>query len=81
MALAVYTASGADGGQQRADLQRYKDTEVLPIRAEDLLEIMNHNVPSSVYLDGRKLAGSVFKGKIKTEFNSFLSTKTMLFYY
>ena len=34
VALAVYTAE--DGGQQREDLQRYKDTSVLPMSAEHL---------------------------------------------
>jgi hypothetical protein len=28
---------------------------------------MNRGEPSSVYLDGKKLAGSVFRGIVKTE--------------
>jgi hypothetical protein len=65
LALAVYTSE--DGGQQREDLQRYENTEVMPFRPEDLLEEMNRGMPTSVYLDGRKLAGSVFRGILKTE--------------
>ena len=65
LALAVYTSE--DGPQQREDLQRYKDTEVIAISAEDLLAAMDHGMPSTVYLDGKKLAGSVFRGILKTE--------------
>jgi hypothetical protein len=65
LALAVYTSE--DGGQQREDLQRYENTEVMAVSAEDLLDALNRGVPSSVYLDGKKLAGSVFKGMLKTE--------------
>ena len=38
LALAVYTSEG--GGQQREDLQRYKDTEVLPMSAEEILALI-----------------------------------------
>jgi hypothetical protein len=65
LALAVYTSE--DGGQQREDLQRYENTEVMPIGPEDLLKEMDRGYPSSVFLDGRKLAGSVFRGMLKTE--------------
>jgi hypothetical protein len=40
---------------------------VTPIRPEDLLETMNRGYPSFLYLDGRKLAGSVFRGMLMTE--------------
>jgi hypothetical protein len=65
LAMAVYTSAG--GGQQREDLQRYENTEVMPIRPEGLLKEMDRGYPSSVFLDGRKLAGSVFRGMLKTE--------------
>jgi hypothetical protein len=65
LALAVY--SSEDGAQQREDLQRYENTEVMGVSAEDLLDAMNRGVPSSVYLDGKKLVGSVYKGMFKTE--------------
>ena len=65
LAMAVYTSK--DGGQQREDLQRYNDTEVVPMPAEDLLDAMNHGVPTTIFLDGKKLAGSVFRGMLKTE--------------
>ena len=65
LAMAVYTSG--DGPQQREDLQRYEDTEVMPISPENLLKEMDRGYPSSVFLDGRKLAGSVFRGMLKTE--------------
>jgi hypothetical protein len=65
LAHAVYTSE--DGGQQREDLQRYKNTEVIPINPEDLLNAMDRGYPSSVFLDGKKLGGSVFRGTLKTE--------------
>ncbi len=65
LALAVY--SSEDGPQQREDLQRYKQTEVMHISGEEILDAMNHGVPTSVYLDGKKLAGSVFRSMLMTE--------------
>ncbi len=63
--MVVYTSE--DGAQQREVLQRYKDTEIMPISGEDLLDAMDHGMPTSVYLDGGKLAGSVFRGMLKTK--------------
>ena len=65
LALAVYTAE--DGGQQREDLQRYKNTGVLPMSAEEILAIIPSGSCSTVFLDGKKLARSVFVGMLKTE--------------
>jgi hypothetical protein len=65
LALAVYTSE--DGGQQQEDLQRYKDTEVLPMSAEEILALIPSGTCSSVFLDGKKLARSVFVGMLKTE--------------
>ena len=65
LALAVYTSE--DGGQQREDLQRYKDTDVLPMSGEEILALIPSGSCSSVFLDGKKLARSVFVGMLKTE--------------
>lgn len=65
LALAVYTAK--DGGQQREDLQRYKNTEVVPMSAEEILAVLPSGSCSTVFLDGKKLARSVFVGMLKTE--------------
>jgi hypothetical protein len=65
LALAVYTAQ--DGGQQREDLQHYKDTSVLPMSAEEILAVIPSGSCSTVFLDGKKLARSVFEGMLKTE--------------
>jgi hypothetical protein len=65
LALAVYTSEG--GGQQREDLQRYKDTEMIPMSAEEILALIPSGSCSTVFLDGVKLARSVFVGMLKTE--------------
>jgi hypothetical protein len=67
--MSVYTA--ADGDLQRENLSTYVDSDepitIAPVSHQDLLDAMNRGYPSSIYLDGRKLAGSVFKGMLKTE--------------
>jgi hypothetical protein len=65
LALAVYTSE--DGGQQREDLQRYNNTEIMPISAQELLALIPSGSCSSVFLDGRKPARSVLAGMLKTE--------------
>jgi hypothetical protein len=65
LALAVYTSE--DGGQQRADLQRYENTEVLPMSAEEILALIPSGTCSSLFLDGKKVARSIFEGMLKTE--------------
>ena len=65
LALAVYTSE--DGGQQREDLQRYKNTEIVPMSDEEILAVIPSGSCSTVFLDGKKLARSVFVGMLKTE--------------
>ena len=50
LALAVYTSE--DGGQQREDLQRYENTEVVPMSAEEILAVIPSGSCSTVFLDG-----------------------------
>jgi hypothetical protein len=65
--MAVYT-TGADGEAQREDLNKYRGTvAIASVNAEDLLDAMNRGVPTSVFIDGEKVAGSVFKARIKDE--------------
>ena len=65
----VYTAP--DGDLQRKNLGTYADIDeeitISAVSLEELLDAMNRGYPTSVYLDGRKLAGSVFKGMVKSE--------------
>jgi hypothetical protein len=64
--ISVYTT--LDGELQRADVAKWEGkTVVSPVTREELLDEMNQIVPSSVFLDGKKLAGSVFRGMIKGE--------------
>ena len=65
LALAVYTTR--EGEAQRRDLGRYDSTGVAPVGAENLLDAVQQGYPTSVYLDGHKLAGSVFLGLLKEE--------------
>src|SRR5215208_5706996 len=65
LGIAVYTAP--EGEAQREDLEGYEGTVVAPVSAEELLEAMQRGDPSSVFLDGRKLAGSVFLELLKEE--------------
>jgi hypothetical protein len=62
LGISVYTAP--DGELQR----RHLEDGQLVIAAKsprDLLEAINTGVPSSVYVDGEKIPGSVFKAKLK----------------
>jgi hypothetical protein len=65
LGIAVYTTP--EGEAQREDLEGYEGTMVAPVSAEDLLEAMQRGNPSSVFLDGRKFAGSVFLELLKEE--------------
>jgi hypothetical protein len=65
IAMSAYTAP--DGEAQQMDLARYANTMIREVSAEELLETVQANVPSSVFLDDRQLAGSVFAGMLKTE--------------
>jgi hypothetical protein len=80
LGIAVYTTP--DGTIQQRHLKRYAgrvvdpmaphemlegDLVVSPVSHENLLAAVQHGYPSSVFLDGQKLAGSVFVGMLKTE--------------
>jgi hypothetical protein len=65
-ALGISPYSSPDGELQRRHLQ---DSEVLivPKSHQDLLEAITTGVPSSVYLDGERMAGSVFKAMLEVD--------------
>jgi hypothetical protein len=64
MGISLYTSP--DGELQRRHLQ---DEQVLivPMSHEDLLQAITSGVPSSVYLDGERIAGSVFKAMLEID--------------
>jgi hypothetical protein len=65
-ALGISLYTSPDGELQRRHLQ---DSEVLivPKSHQDLLEAITTGVPSSVYLDGERMAGSVFKAMLEID--------------
>jgi hypothetical protein len=65
LGMSVYTAP--DGELQRRHLENVADVDIViaPKSREELLEAMHTGVPSSVYVDGEKLSGSVFKARLK----------------
>ena len=65
-ALGISLYTSPDGELQRKHLQ---DDQVLIVlkRHEDLLEAISTGVPSSVYLDGERIAGSVFKAMLEID--------------
>ena len=65
-ALGISLYTSPDGELQRNHLQ---DDQVLIVSRshEDLLEAISTGVPSSVYLDGERIAGSVFKAMLEID--------------
>jgi hypothetical protein len=65
-ALGISLYTSPDGELQRRHLQ---DEQVLivPKSLEDFLEAITTGVPSSVYLDGERIAGSVFKAMLEID--------------
>ena len=59
-ALGISLYTSPDGELQRKHLQN-SEVLIVPKSHEDLLEAISTGVPSSVYLDGERIAGSVFK--------------------
>ena len=65
-ALGISLYTSPDGRLQRRHLQESDDEVVIVAKApRDLLEAMSTGVPSSVYIDGKRMAGSVFKAMLK----------------
>jgi hypothetical protein len=65
-ALGICLYTSPDGALQRRHLQN-GEVLIVPRSHEDLLEAISTGVPSSVYLDGERLAGSVFKAMLEID--------------
>jgi hypothetical protein len=65
-ALGISLYTSPDGRLQRRHL---RDEQILIVlkSQEDLLEAISTGVPSSVYLDGERIAGSVFKAMLEID--------------
>ena len=64
-ALGISLYTSPDGELQRRHLQGNDHVVIVAKSPRDLLEAMNTGVPSSVYIDGKRMAGSVFKAMLK----------------
>ena len=65
-ALGICLYTSPDGELQRRHLQN-GEVLIVPRSHEDLLEAISTGVPSSVYLDGERIAGSVFKAMLEND--------------
>ena len=65
LGMSVYTAP--DGEQQRKHLEEIDDVDIViaPKSHEELLGAMYTGVPSSVYVDGERISGPVFKARVE----------------
>jgi hypothetical protein len=66
-ALGISLYTSPDGELQRRHLQADGDVVIVAKSSRDLLEAMSTGVPSSVFVDGERIAGSVFKAMLKEE--------------
>ena len=62
--ISIYTS--LDGAVQREDLQKWERVKISPISTEEFLDAVQSGMPSSVFVDGQKVAGSVFNGMLKS---------------
>ena len=63
--ISLYTSP--DGQLQRRHLQENDEVVIVAKSPRDLLEAMSTGVPSSVFVDGERIAGSVFRAMLKEE--------------
>jgi len=66
-ALGISLYTSPDGQLQRRHLQENGEVVIVAKSPRDLLEAMSTGVPSSVFVDGERIAGSVFKAMLKEE--------------
>src|SRR5829696_1054782 len=67
-ALGISLYTSPDGALQRRHLQQDDDHVVIVAKSpRDLLEAMNTGVPSTVFVDGERIAGSVFKAMLEED--------------
>jgi hypothetical protein len=65
-ALGISLYTSPDGELQRRHLQS-DDIVIVAKSPRDLLEAMSTGVPNSVFVDGERIAGSVFKAMLKED--------------
>jgi hypothetical protein len=65
-ALGISLYTSPDGELQRRHLQS-EGVVIVAKSPRDLLEAMSTGVPSSVFVDGERIAGSVFKAMLKED--------------
>jgi hypothetical protein len=66
-ALGISLYTSPDGELQRRHLQDDDHVVIVAKSPRDLLEAINTGVPSSVFLDGERIAGSVFKAMLEVD--------------
>ena len=66
-ALGISLYTSPDGELQRRHLQGNNEAVIVAKSPRDLLEAMSTGVPSSVFVDGEKIAGSVFKAMLQDD--------------
>ena len=66
-ALGISLYTSPDGELQRRHLQADGDVVIVAKSPRDLLEAMSTGVPSSVFIDGERMAGAVFKAMLKED--------------
>ena len=66
-ALGISLYTSPDGELQRRHLQGKGDVVIVAKSPRDLLEAMNTGVPSTVFVDAERIAGSVFKAMLEED--------------
>jgi hypothetical protein len=66
-ALGISLYTSPDGELQRRHLQQADQVLIVAKRHEDLLGAISTGVPSSVFVNGRRIAGSVFKAMLEVD--------------
>jgi hypothetical protein len=66
-ALGISLYTSPDGELQRRHLQGNDVVVIVAKSPRDLLEAMNTGVPSTVFVDGERMAGSVFKAMLEED--------------
>ena len=66
-ALGISLYTSPDGELQRRHLQENDEVVIVAKSPRDLLEAMNTGVPSCVFVDGQRRAGSVFKAMLRED--------------
>ena len=75
--MAVYTTP--DGEAQREDLNTYRGALMIDRAShEELLDAVERAMPTSVFLDGKKVAGSVFIRMLREELGIPIRTPRLI---